>query len=277
MSIPPCARPERPTERVHSSSTSGSPSSRSSPTTTPATVRKSNEATARWSTKSRGFWADIRSLRWVVVPSTSTPSRRLVPPEEFMSFVIPRFFPEDPAHLRLPLGHLGICRAVRSSSSRHLQPVRPSPLHLAPHTHILSGRPALPQRLPRPRLPSLLRRVLVICAPEHHDLPLPADRALVRNQEGGEVGPVRRAGVCNHLLCVHVYLGHGAFPIPPRRRFMESSETHPPWCSTSCPSCPPGGTTPSTFGSVRTSSPLLRHLGHDPEPGTAAQTTPTGT
>ncbi|KAI0723276.1 longevity assurance proteins LAG1/LAC1 [Earliella scabrosa] len=41
-----------------------------SPGSAPETYWKSKE-TARWSTKSRGFWSDLKSLRWVIVPSSS--------------------------------------------------------------------------------------------------------------------------------------------------------------------------------------------------------------
>ncbi|KAI0832388.1 TLC domain-containing protein [Trametes gibbosa] len=42
-----------------------------SPAPSPVRYSRSPPPILRWSTESRGFWADIKSLRWVVVPSSS--------------------------------------------------------------------------------------------------------------------------------------------------------------------------------------------------------------
>ncbi|EIW61986.1 uncharacterized protein TRAVEDRAFT_44814 [Trametes versicolor FP-101664 SS1] len=40
-------------------------------TPSPVTPSRSSSPVVRWSTESRGFWQDLKSLRWVVVPSSS--------------------------------------------------------------------------------------------------------------------------------------------------------------------------------------------------------------
>ncbi|KAH9853501.1 TLC domain-containing protein [Lenzites betulinus] len=42
-----------------------------SPAPSPVSYSRPSSPVLRWSTESRGFWTDIRSLRWVVVPSSS--------------------------------------------------------------------------------------------------------------------------------------------------------------------------------------------------------------
>lgn len=48
-----------------------------SPAPSPVSYSRPSSPVLRWSTESRGFWTDIRSLRWVVVPSAFFPSTPL--------------------------------------------------------------------------------------------------------------------------------------------------------------------------------------------------------
>ncbi|RPD67193.1 longevity assurance proteins LAG1/LAC1 [Lentinus tigrinus ALCF2SS1-7] len=49
----------------------GQDSAPPSPSAPKRFLKNGNAAVAPWSTESRGFWADIKSLRWVVVPTSS--------------------------------------------------------------------------------------------------------------------------------------------------------------------------------------------------------------
>lgn len=101
------------------------------------------------------------------------------------------------------MGHLG------NPLTRPVEPLRTTALRLSPGADVLTRGPTLPKRLPRPSLRLLLHRGLVVCQTGYHYMGLQASGAVVWHQEGGQVGPVWRAGVCGGLFCVYGALGVG--------------------------------------------------------------------
>lgn len=84
-----------------------------------------------WSRDSKGFWADIKSLRWVVVPGMNYfYSFRFVANAAFCISL----FTKDAAHPISTVGKLGTPRSLRRK--RHTKSFRLVPVYIPPHTII---------------------------------------------------------------------------------------------------------------------------------------------
>ncbi len=87
-----------------------------------------------WSTQSHGFWTDIRTLRWVIVPSTSLSTVCVMDSEEpFNKSLVP----QDSPVLRRPMGQLGVIIAI--CHQRCSKPFHSASLHLPPDTFLFGG------------------------------------------------------------------------------------------------------------------------------------------